>query len=51
MVTDDVRFAIVDKYGNDRDAAHAAAHASRRAGWNLHPFDTEEEALEWLRTA
>lgn len=51
LAPEDVRYAIVDRYGNDPAAARAAAHASRRAGWNLHPFDTEEEALEWLRTA
>src|SRR4051812_2535665 len=33
-----VRFAIVDGYGNDPAAAHAAALNARSAGWDLTPF-------------
>src|SRR5688572_26309556 len=44
LVSEDVRFAIVDTYGNDPDAVRRAAASSRQAGWNLNPFDTVEEA-------
>jgi hypothetical protein len=48
LVPEDVRFAIVDKYGNDPEEVRHAAAASREAGWNLHAFDTTEEAISWL---
>jgi len=45
----DVRFAIVDIFGNHpRDVAYAA-ESSRHAGWDLTDFATIEEAEEWLR--
>jgi hypothetical protein len=48
LLGDEVRFAIVDAYGNDPKAARRAAEASRRAGWNLTAFDSESEAEAWL---
>lgn len=43
-----VRFAIVDVFGNHpRDAAYAAESA-RRAGWDLTDFTTIEQPEEWL---
>jgi hypothetical protein len=48
MVGENVRFAIVDIYGNDpRDVARATK-ASRAAGWALTGFGTEDEAITWL---
>jgi hypothetical protein len=48
LVGDDVRYAIVDGYGNDPEQTRRAVEASRAAGWDLHGFDTEEEAEAWL---
>ena len=48
-ITAGVKFAIVDKFGNDPAAAARAVEASRKAGWDLTAFDTIEKAEEWLK--
>lgn len=48
LLGNDVRFAIVDAYGNDPEATRRAVEASRRAGWDLTGFDSESEAEAWL---
>jgi hypothetical protein len=48
LVPDDVRFAIVDKYGNDPSDCTHAAEAAQKAGWDLHCFGTTDEAIDWL---
>ncbi len=45
---DDVRFALVDVFGNDPRAVHHAAEVKRAAGWNITDFDTIDEAIAWL---
>lgn len=45
---DDVRFALVDEFGNDPRAIHHAAAVKRAAGWNITHFDTIDEAVAWL---
>lgn len=44
-----VRFAIVDKFGNDPEKTALAVKASREAGWDLTGFDTIDEAADWLK--
>ena len=44
-----VKFAIVDKFGNDPEKTARAVEFSRNAGWNLTGFDTIEEAQKWLK--
>ena len=46
----DVRFAIVDVFGNDPEETKLAVEASRKAGWDLTGFATIEEAEAWLRS-
>lgn len=43
-----VKFAIVDKFGNDPEKAARAVEVSRNAGWDLTAFETIEEAEKWL---
>ncbi len=43
-----VKFAIVDKFGNDPEKTARAVESSRNAGWDLTGFDTIEEASRWL---
>lgn len=45
---DDVRFALVDEFGNDHEAIHHATAVKRAAGWNITDFDTIDEAEAWL---
>lgn len=46
----EVKFAIVDKFGNDPQEAAQAVRSARAAGWDLTGFDTVEEAAAWLRS-
>ena len=46
----DVKFAIVDKFGNDPKKTSRAVESSRKAGWDLTEFNTIEEAERWLTT-
>ena len=48
LVKPDVRFALVDIFGNDPEAVRHAAIASNAAGWNVTGFDTTDEAIAWL---
>lgn len=43
-----VKFAIVDKFGNDPEKTARAVESSRDAGWDLTGFDTIEAAQKWL---
>jgi hypothetical protein len=45
---DDVRFAIVDIFGNDRGTIHHSAEVKRAAGWYVTDFATIDEAIAWL---
>jgi hypothetical protein len=48
LVGENVRFAIVDVFGNHPDATARAIEGSRKAGWDLTGFETVEEAAAWL---
>jgi hypothetical protein len=48
LVSEDVRFAIVDVYGNDPEQTQRALEASRATGWNVHGFESEADAIKWL---
>jgi len=43
-----VKFAIVDKFGNDPEKTARAVQSSRDAGWDVTGFATIGEAQEWL---
>ena len=48
-VPKNVRYAMVDKYGNDPAASARGLEVLRTAGWDVTQFDTVEAAEQWLR--
>jgi hypothetical protein len=48
VIPPDVRFAMVDKYGNDPIASQQGLAVLRAAGWDVTEFKTANEAETWL---
>jgi hypothetical protein len=48
VVAPDVRFAMVDKFGNDPEKSSRGLDVVRAAGWDVNEFATIDEAAKWL---
>ncbi len=44
----DVRFALVDKFGNDAAESARGIEVAAAAGWNVREFPSTAEAVSWL---
>jgi hypothetical protein len=49
VASSQIRFAMVDKFGNDPAESERGLNVLRAFGWNVTEFETIKSAEEWLR--